>query len=248
LKTVPSITPVKPPESGSDQAANNRFHPEMPKIPGVNDGSFMPAPAAPVSSPEGNKIALITGISASALLIVTAALWWIMSARNTTQTSGTANGTNEPSSLPVPASPEPTFTAPQKDGPTIAASAEQLSKPWSAKTFAFVKPITHEHVDAIVIRLPDGILWSFALKEPYGQCKLEFVTDLNRLASEFDFPAGHPMVVNPCNHTVYDPLKSGPAGGDVWVRGEIVRGIALRPPTSIEVQTKGRAIIATRME
>jgi hypothetical protein len=56
------------------------------------------------------------------------------------------------------------------------------------------------------------------------------------------------MVVNPCNHTIYDPLKIGAAGGDVWVRGEIVHGIGLRPPISIEVQAKGRAIIATRME
>ena len=248
MKTVPSITPVKSPESGSDATSKDRFHPEMPKIPGVNDGSFIPAPVARIGSPERNKIALIVGISASALLIVVAAMWWILNPRKTVSTRVTANNASALSSPDALPPPEPSFIAPEKDGPTITASADQLSKPWSSKTFAFVKPITHEHVDAIVIRLPDGILWSFALKEPYGQCKLEFVTDLNRLASEFDFRAGHPMVVNPCNRTIYDPLKSGPAGGDVWVRGEIVRGIALRPPTSIEVQSKGRSIIATRME
>jgi hypothetical protein len=56
------------------------------------------------------------------------------------------------------------------------------------------------------------------------------------------------MVTNPCNSTVYDPLKMGPLERDVWVRGEIVQGGGLRPPISIDVQVSGHSIIADRIE
>ena len=220
----------------------------MPKIPGVNDGSFVTLPAPEVSQSEERNFTLIAGISAAVLLIVILGMWWLVSIRRPRPVSTPAEDANRR----LPSSPqsyaEPTFPAPAKDGPTIAASSEDLSKPWAAKKFDFIKPITHEHVESIVIRLPGGTLWAFALQEPYGECTLEFVTDLSRLANQYGFRASHPMVVNPCHNTIYDPLKVGPAGGDVWVRGEIVHGIGLRPPTSIEVQAKGRSIIASRIE
>ena len=130
----------------------------------------------------------------------------------------------------------------------MAATAEELSKPWASKTFNFVKPLTHENLNAIVIRLPGGGLWAFALQEPYGRCKLEFVTDLPRLAKQYEYRASHPMVANPCNSTIYDPLKLGAIGGGVWVRGEIVQGGGLRPPISINVRLSGNSIIADRIE
>jgi hypothetical protein len=129
----------------------------------------------------------------------------------------------------------------------VAATAEQLSKPWASKQFNFVKPFTRENVSAIVIRLPGGGLWAFALQEPYGRCELEFVTDLPRLAKQYRYRANHPMVANPCNGTIYDPLKVGEFGG-VWIRGEIVQGGGLRPPISINVKLNGHSITADRME
>ena len=56
------------------------------------------------------------------------------------------------------------------------------------------------------------------------------------------------MVVNPCNSTVYDPLKVGPLGDNTWARGEVVQGSGLRPPLSIDVVVRGHSIFADRME
>jgi hypothetical protein len=56
------------------------------------------------------------------------------------------------------------------------------------------------------------------------------------------------MVVNPCDRTVYDPMKVGELGGNTFARGEIVRGSALRPPISIDVKVSGNSIVADRIE
>jgi hypothetical protein len=100
----------------------------------------------------------------------------------------------------------------------------------------------------MVIRLPNGELWAFSLQGPFGRCELEFVTDLATLASKYSYTASHPMVVNPCDSTVYDPLKVGALGGNTWVRGEIVQGNSLRPPISIEVKVRGQSIVADSIE
>jgi hypothetical protein len=111
-----------------------------------------------------------------------------------------------------------------------------------------VKPFSHEKVEAIAVRLPGKGFWGFALQEPFGRCKLEFVTDLGKLANQYGYRSSHPMVVNPCNNTIYDPLQVGPLGNGVWVRGQIVKGGGLRPPMSIDVLEKGQSIVADRME
>jgi hypothetical protein len=43
-------------------------------------------------------------------------------------------------------------------------------------------------------------------------------------------------------------MKVGEIGNNVFVRGEIVHGSGLRPPTSIDVVEKGSSIIADRIE
>jgi hypothetical protein len=134
------------------------------------------------------------------------------------------------------------------DGPAIIATAEELSKPWSSKTFIFAKPLSSESINAMVIRLPGGGLWAFSLQEPYGRCELQFVTDVAQIEKRYGYRASHPMVLNPCSRTLYDPLKVGSLGGTTWTRGEIVQGGGLRPPISIEVEVKGHSIIADRME
>jgi hypothetical protein len=130
----------------------------------------------------------------------------------------------------------------------VAATVEELSKPWAAKKFTFVKPVTQENIPAMVIRLPSGGLWAFSLQGPFGRCELEFVTDLATLATKYRYNASHPMVVNPCDSTVYDPMKIGALGGNTWVRGEIVQGNGLRPPISIDVKESGKSVIADSIE
>jgi hypothetical protein len=102
--------------------------------------------------------------------------------------------------------------------------------------------------DAVV---PDGPIQAATaeeLLEPYGRCDLEFVTDVGQLAKQYGYRASHPMVASPCSGTVYDPMKVGEIGDNVFVRGEIVHGSGLRPPTSIDVLEKGSSIIADRIE
>jgi hypothetical protein len=56
------------------------------------------------------------------------------------------------------------------------------------------------------------------------------------------------MVANPCTRSLYDPLRYATLPGDVLARGAVVQGTDLRPPLGIEIQLKGKQIIATRME
>jgi hypothetical protein len=241
--TMPAEPPTKSPAAITEKPAAPKFdafHPEMPQIPGVNKMSRSPR------ATDTHRLAQIGGIIAAALVIGIAILWWIKSTPGRAVESPIPGDATAESSVPPPFVPTPAASV--NGGPTVAATVEELSKPWAAKRFTFVNPLTSESVAAIVIRLPGGGLWAISLQEPYGRCELEFVTDLGRLAKDFGYRAGHPMVVNACNNTVYDPLKVGPLGGNVWVRGEIVQGAGLRPPISIEVQVKGQSIIADRIE
>jgi hypothetical protein len=240
--TMPVQPPIKSPSKPPDNV--ERFRAEMPQIPGV--GSARPSVSTSADDAIANRRLQIGGLSAAVLVAGIAILWWAKSA--TYGGSKPASSETAESSLPAPPPVDagPTITIPE--GPTMAATAEELAKPWSMKKFTFVRPLTHENLDAMVIRLPSGHLWAFALREPFGRCNLEFVTDSGQLAKQYGFRASHPMVASPCTSTVYDPLKVGPLGGDVWVRGEIVRGSGLRPPISIDVEEKGSSIVADRIE
>ncbi len=115
--------------------------------------------------------------------------------------------------------------------------------------------VSGENVPAILVRLPTGSAgsptsyWAFSLNAPFGNCRLEYVTDVKKLRTDYDFHAAkHPMVGNPCSRTVYDPLKMMNIPGSVWVRGAIVQGSDLRPPLGIEVEIHDKQILAARME
>jgi hypothetical protein len=228
----------------------------MPQIPGVNGAAAPPVtkPATPVSQPKAvlkkkflsPRMQLFGGIAGASVVVGVAVLWWVKSIPRKSAEYSDRESVSAESSAPV-ALPSAAAVSAQNE-PGFVATVEELSKPWAAKSFTFQNPLTHEKVKAMAIRLPGGALWGFSLQVPYAQCDLEFVTDLDRLATQFGFRATHPMVVNPCNNTVYDPLKMGTLGENVWVRGEIVHGSDLRPPISIEIQTKGRSIIADRIE
>lgn len=245
LPTNPADTsPVEPVEEKSAEHPKfDPFHPEMPQIPGVNlpaarRGSF-------ADSEAKQKMLLIGGAAAGAVVILALLMWWGRSKPRpalapVSETDVAEQGATA-AAVPKPAEPS-------QAGSAEAATVDELAKPWSAKQFTFVKPITGENIPAMVVRLPTGALWAFSLQGPDGRCNLEYVSDLATLASKYDFRAAHPMVVSPCDKTVYDPLKIGSLGGNTWVRGEIVQGLSLRPPISIDVKVRGRAIIADGIE
>jgi hypothetical protein len=233
-------SPSKPPDN------LDRFHPEMPNIPGVNNAR--PDVSTSASNANPKRLVQIGGLAVAVLLIGVAILWLIESARHRALESPSTETSAMDPSMPAPPPTAPFSATLATDGPTVVATAEELAKTWSAKKFTFTKPFTRENVDAMVIRLPGGGLWAFALREPYGRCALEFVTDLGQMSKQYGYHASHPMVANPCNSTVYDPLKVGPLGGEVWARGEIVQGAGLRPPIAINVQVSGNSIIADRIE
>ncbi len=156
---------------------------------------------------------------------------------------------------PAAASPAPSNTTKSKPaeklmvGPGPVATTAELAKPWSEREFLFRGPFSAEPAPAMVVRLPGGDLWGFFLREPFGECELKYVTDLQELADDYGYHAAHPMVVDPCTHAVYDLMRYGggaPDGG--LVRGDIVQGAGVRPPLAIEVRTDGKDIIAVRSE
>lgn len=214
----------------------------MPQIPGVNHA--LPNARANTNEADTKRIAQIGGLAVAVILMGITSLWWIKRTPHGA-TESPAMGTAAETSAPAPTD---IASEAATSGPTVAATVEELAKPWSAKQFIFVKPLTDEKLDAMVIRLPGGQLWAFAIREPYGRCDLEFVTSAAQLAKKYGYRASHPMVASPCTSTVYDPLKAGAIGGNVFARGEIVQGSGLRPPISIDVVEKDHSIIADRIE
>ena len=234
---------VKPVEEKQPGNKFDRFHPGMPSIPGVIKAS--PKKSRGSSSMDTQLLLQIGGMAAGVVLIGALIYWWAMHRpRGASKPSADSDAAEQVTPTPPP----PTPAAAVPDGPTVAASVNELSKPWDAKKFTFANTLTHEYIPAMVIRLPNGALWGFSLQVPFARCELEYVTDLGKIASQYKYKASHPMVVSPCDNTVYDPLKVGNLGGDTLARGEIVQGGALRPPLSIDVKVSGTSIIADGIE
>ncbi len=139
-----------------------------------------------------------------------------------------------------------------KYNPEVTTISE-LAKPWSSKRFFFRGLTTSKYAPALIIHLPgpsseSRSYWAFSLEVPFGQCEFAYIDDLAKLSSEYGFEASHPMVVNPCSRSVFDPVQLKELPGNVMVRGAIVRGYDLRPPYAIEVKVKGNQIHALAME
>ena len=70
------------------------------------------------------------------------------------------------------------------------ANVRELAGPWSSKFFIFHRPKTRENISSIVVRLPDGApdqpgsYWAFSLQPLFGNCQLEYITDLQKLSSD----------------------------------------------------------------
>ncbi len=139
-------------------------------------------------------------------------------------------------------------------GPVTVARIGELAEPWAARRFRIRRQHSGREVPAILIRLPNGSArsansyWALVLEEPFGRCILEYVTDRARLEREFGYRVQHPMVVDPCNGSVYHPLRFGPRTDGAMLRGEVVAGPAIRPPLAILVHVRGNEIVAERTE
>jgi hypothetical protein len=229
----------------SDQPPPDRYKAEMPEIPGVSaSGSRHGA--------WNNPALRLVGGLVIVLVVVFLGARWILRPKHSELPPA-----EPPPQIEVPSpAPDPNAALPHvtQQEPGIATVAEMI-EPWSAKQFFMRNGLTGENVPAILIRLPAGSAsqangyWAFSLNAPYGDCKLEYVKDVEKLKNDYGYTRGrHPMVGNPCSRTLYDPLKLSNLPGDVWVRGAIVQGSDLRPPLGIELNVQGKSIQAVRME
>ncbi len=229
-----------------DPSPSDRYKADMPQIPGISAKDTRP--------PARDPSSLIAGIVLILALIgvFLGARWALRPHHAETKAAG------EQPQIDVPSpAPDASTLAPQaSDNAPSIASIEEMAKPWSSKEFFIRSGLTGENVPAILVRLPGGSAsrasgyWAFSTNAPYGNCKLEYVTDLAKLQNEYGYAAAkHPMVGNPCNHTVFDPAKTAtlPGTGAI-VRGAIAQGSDLRPPLAIELRVRGKDIEAIRTE
>lgn len=225
----------------------NRFHAEMPKIPGVSDQE----PGYSSATLGFVWRLILPAAAAAALAIGIGGIWWTL---HPSQSAARvmASGDSKPVAK-VPISRQ-FLPSPHPRGSESIATVRELEKPWSSKRFTFYRPDTGESVPAMIIRLPgvpgdhNDAYWAFSLNAPYELCQLAYITNLNDLAARFHYRAAHPMVTSSCSGSVYDPLRIGTAPDGAWVRGEVMQGSGIRPPMAIEVRVRGRSIIADKIE
>lgn len=229
----------------TDQPPSDRFKTEMPQIPGVSGPGSRSAAANPA-------VKLVIGLLAVLLVVFLGARWALRPKHAEPQLAEQQPQIEVPSPAPDPSTLLPHATAAD---PGIADVTE-MAKPWSSKEFYIRNRLSGENVPALLIRLPAGSAsqtsgyWAFSENSPYGNCKLEYLSDLDKLKKDYGFrAANHPMVGNPCSRTVFDPLKTtNLPGSGAWVRGAIVQGSDLRPPLGIEIKVDGKKILAVRTE
>ena len=230
------------------------FKPPQPTIPGVppragaaESAELEPPPQPYTSEPDSTRVPLPwrTVTIVVAIITIGGLVYW---ARGSSSKPRLASPEAVAAAPPAVAeAPKPAQNLPIGPGPV--ATTEELTKAWSAKRFLFRDPLTTDPVPALVVRLPGGEYWGLSLREPFGNCELDYVADLQKLQAIYNFRATHPMVVNPCSHAVYDLTlySSGAADGGL-VRGEIVSGTGIRPPMAIEIRIEGKQVRAVRME
>jgi hypothetical protein len=228
----------------TDQPPSDRFKSEMPQIPGVAGSG-----ARPGANPA---VKLVVGLLALLLVVFLGARWALHPKHAAPKQAEQQPQIEVPSPAPDPSTLIPHATEAEPG----VANVTEMAKPWSSKEFYFRNALTGENVAALLIRLPSGSAsqangyWAFSVDSPYGNCRLEYITDLNKLKNEYGYQAArHPMVGNPCSHTVFDPLKTTdlPGTGAI-VRGAMVQGSDLRPPLGVEIQVQGKNILAIRGE
>jgi hypothetical protein len=229
--------------------------PQFPKKPGSLEAAAPKIPGVPPPRPK-KQIAgdvdagpvwmrqppyVWAAGGAAVLIFLIAIVWWFSGSKPPTQ-SPTIETSTASVAQPTPVS----SVAKPPVAPGQIATTDELSRDWAAKKFYFRDP-AGKTSPAMIVHLPDGAYWAFSLREPYGPCELEYITDLEKLRGDYNFSATYPMVGDSCTHTVFDLTKygSGPSG---VVRGDIVAGPGVRPPLAIELQINGTKILAVRSE
>jgi hypothetical protein len=227
-----------------DQPPSRRFKTDMPQIPGVSA-------QAPRTQPGFKPVRLIAFVAALAFCLLL--VRWAMRPK-APEASPTTPPTPQIEIPPPAVDVNATLPHATESRPGIA-TLDEMAQPWASKDFFYKNRLSGENVPAVLVRLPagsasqPGSYWAFSLNAPFGNCKLEYVADIEKLRTDYGFRAAkHPMVGNPCSRTLYDPLKMMNIPGGVWVRGAIAQGSALRPPLGIEVEIRGKEILAARME
>jgi hypothetical protein len=233
--TQPRIPGVSIPEEASRDSGEPRENHEAPGLMG-------PPPSVSNDRPSQWKLLWI-GLTLAGVLTTSFLLFGLKQKPVPTRATAVA-GPVQPALLITDAPP---VDAKLPTGPGKIATTSQLAKTWSAKRFYFRDPITLKPIPAMVVHLPGGTFWGFSLLEPFGHCELEYVTDLQKLRTSYGFDAVYPMVVDPCNGTVFDLTHYGNAPSGL-VRGEIEKGPGWRPPTAIEIRTQDEQVLAERME
>jgi hypothetical protein len=229
------------------------FRPSQPRIPGVPSkaAGSGETPAARGGADLRTKLSRvhfpppwISAVIVAAVVAGIAVAWW----SRERPAKELAPPPVEASSVPAIAEPPPKPAEKLAVAPGVVATTDELAKPWSSKRFTYRDPKTTLETPGIVVHLPGGAYWGLSLREPYGTCYLEYVTDLAKLESVYHYRADHPMVGDPCNRTVFDLARFGtnPEGG--LVRGAIAQGAGIRPPMAIEIRTKGKQVVAIKME
>lgn len=239
------------------------FKPSQPRIPGVSDAPAappQPAQAAPSPAPVRRLPPQLPpkwiAIGAAGAVVLGMILAWLVLRPSAPTAPAAAASVSTQAAEPSASAIASSATVSPEVAPLYpdeVASIEEMGKPWAWKRFNFTKTVASGPVPAMLVRLPAGAprnadsYWAFSLKSRYGKCEMELVTDLEKILKDYGYRAQHPMVVESCTSTVFDPLRRGTVSG-AWVRGEVVQGGGMRPPLMIEVQIKGNRILAVQME
>ncbi len=225
--------------------------PVTPQIPGV------PAPAPEKKEPTAaaglpvwasRKVQIRAGLVVAFLFLAVIAAWLIRPS-SPPKAIGLEPGSQATQGSAPAQETVPAPVMPHAPGPI--ASTLDTAQPWTLVKFRFRKP-TGEEVPARLLRLPTGsgaeAYWAFLGVALYGRCELELESDLDKLAKDYSYRrARHPMIVDPCNQAVYDPLAYGSDHG-AWIRGEVVAGPGLRPPLAVEIEIENGDVVASRSE
>ncbi len=222
----------------------------MPAIPGVAKNGTQSGTSDHASHPPETWTILVV---AAFLVSAASGAWWILHGRNggaTPPQPVSVTAASVATQPPADAQPELPPLGPANE----IGKVSEFPKAWDSKKFTYSRPLTHEQVPAMIVRLPGGnerspaTYWGLLLQTPLGQCQLQYVSDVKAISKQFGLDANHPMIIDPCDGSVYDPLRMGTLADGSWARGELVRGNGGRPPLGIEVHLKGDELVAGRAE
>jgi len=250
----PGAKPAEP-KAPDPKPKFDPFKADTPSLPGVPQKN-VPVAATRAGFKLDIKDPKVMAGAGIGLAIVVLLAWMLFGGSGSSAPPPSPSQTNsaapDSSTNPAPAATQPaTPMIVVVPVPGSVGTVEDFPQPWSIKKI-FLQKATGR-VPALIIRLPGGSprraesYWGLLLMSPYGRCELEYIEDLKKIADDYGYRARHPMVVDPCNLTVFDPLRMGDVGGIV-ARGEVVQGTALRPPLAIDLRMDGNRIMVLQTE